>query len=134
MHTLKNISIFIVLTIGIISCKKDNNDNFSGTYVGTFTVTYIDSSTFTGSTTVNILNNRQYNCSGNTNHIPAGGSGTYSKGDNKIVFEDINLWTADFDWNLILNGEYDYLFDGNNLRLTAFKNNLGQFEYKLIKQ
>ena len=117
-----------------MSCKKDNNDNVPGTYIGTFTVTYIDSSTFTGSTTVNILNNGQYNCSGNANYIPAGGSGTFSKSDNKIIFEDINLWTANFDWNLVLNGEYDYLFDGNNLKLTAFKNNVGQFEYNLMKQ
>lgn len=133
MNKLKNYFVFLVFTIAILSCKKTSNENFTGTFVGTFTVQYTNS-TSSGNTTVNFIDNGKYNCSGNTNYIPAGGSGTFTKTTSKMIFNDINYWTANFDGNLILNGEYDYSFDGKNLKLTAFKNNVGQYEYNLTKQ
>lgn len=134
MNKLKNLSVYILLTFTFVCCKKDNYDNFTGRFIGTFTVKYTNNTTFTGSTIVNFLDKGEYNCTGNTNFIPAGGSGTFTKTNNKIAFKDINFWTANFDGNLILNGEYDYSFDGKNLKITAFKNNAGQYEYNLIKQ
>lgn len=125
--------ILLLITIAISSCKKDNNDNFTGTFIGTFTVKY-SNQTLSGSTTVNLLDNGQYACIGNTNYVPAGGSGTFIKTRSKISFNDINYWTANFDGNLILNGEYDYSFDGKNLKISAIKNNVGLYEYNLIKQ
>ena len=122
MNKLKYYFVFLFFTIAILSCKKTSNENFTGTFVGTFTVKYTNS-TSSGSTTVNFIDNGKYNC-----------SGTFTKTTNKMIFNDINYWTANFDGNLILNGEYDYSFDGKNLKLTAFKNNVGQYEYNLTKQ
>jgi len=128
-------TIFILKTLSIVlvfaACNKDKLIIESGSYSGTFKVNYNDTS-MTGFTTL-ILNNSGYVCTGNPNRIPAGGSGTYTISNGKINFSDENIWTADFDWNLILNGTYDYTFDGSNLKIFAFKNNVGHYEYNLIK-
>ena len=129
--------IFLTLTIFslamfLCSCEKDDLNIKEGTYKGTFTVTY-DSGTQTGKTTLE-LKNGKFSCSGDSNRIPAGGSGTYSFDNGKINFNDENFWTADFDWNLILSGKYDYTFDGKKLRISADKNNVGHYKYDLEKQ
>ena len=103
-----------------------------GTYKGTFTVTY-SSGTQNAQTTL-VLKNGKFSCSGNTNRIPAGGSGTFSFDNKKITFNDENSWTAEFDWNLILRGNYDYTFDGKNLIISADKNGVGNYKYDLEKQ
>ncbi len=129
--------IYLTLTIFSVaiflsSCDKDDRDIKEGTYKGTFTVTY-SSGTQTGQTTLE-LKNGKYTCSGNSNRIPAGGSGTYSFDKGKITFNDENFWTADFDWNLILSGVYHYTFDGKKLKISADKNNVGNYYYDLEKQ
>ena len=121
------------LVILLSSCQKDDsNIIMDGTYKGTFTVTY-RSGTQSGQTTLE-LKDGKFSCSGNSNRIPAGGSGTFSSDNKKITFNDENVWTADFDWNLILNGEYDYTFDGKKLMLSADKNGVGNYKYDLEKQ
>ena len=128
-------TVFLTLTIFSIAflmgCDKDDINVEEGTYKGTFTVTY-SSGTQTGQTTLE-LKNGKFSCSGNSNRIPAGGSGTYSFDNGKITFNDENLWTADFDWNLILSGQYDYTFDGKKLKISADKNDVGNYEYDLEK-
>ena len=113
------------------ACKKDVNI-IDGTYKGTFTVTY-SSGVQIGQTTLELKNGR-FSCAGNANRIPAGGSGSYSSDKNTITFQDENFWTADFDWNLILNGTYDYSFDGKRLKFSADKNGVGNYTYDLERQ
>ena len=103
-----------------------------GIYSGTFTVTY-NFAKRTGTTTLK-LENGKFTCAGNLDRIPAGGSGNYSINHDKIVFSDKNFWSADFDWNLILKGEYEYTFDGKRLKISANKNNVGYYEYDLEKE
>lgn len=124
-------TIFSVATL-LSSCDKDELDLKDGTYKGTFTVTY-SSGTQTGQTTL-VLKNGKFSCSGNSNRIPAGGSGTFSSDNKKITFNDENFWTADFDWNLILSGKYDYTFDGKTLKISADRNGVGNYKYDLEKQ
>lgn len=126
------IPIILSIVTLILGCKKDNLNIKDGTYKGTFTVTY-SSGTQTGQTTLE-LKNGKFTCSGNSNRIPAGGSGTFSSDNGKITFNDKNAWTADFDWNLILSGNYDYTFDGKKLIFSADKNNVGNYKYDLEKQ
>jgi hypothetical protein len=60
-----------------------------------------------------------YQSTGNSNYIPAGGSGTFHILENKnIEFKNTNMWTANFDWNLILNGTYTYKLKGDSLILS----------------
>ena len=118
----------------LMGCSKQNSDNVpaDGKFKGTFTVTYRNDRK-SGKTTL-VFENGRYTCSGNPDRIPAGGSGTYSIDNGKITFVDENFWTADFDWNLILGGQYDYQFDGKNLIIYADKNDVGHYEYRLVKQ
>ena len=132
MRTTSFVITLITLSTLISSCSKDELRIGGETYSGSFIVTYT-SSTQTGSTSI-VFKNGNYTCVSDTNRIPAGGSGTYSIDNGKIIFHDTNIWTADFDWNLILNGEYDYTLDGNNLTISADKNNVGHYEYILEKK
>ena len=100
-----------------------------GAYIGTFTVTYA-SAKRSGTTTV-VLKNGRFTCSGNPDKIPAGGSGDFTTKNDTIIFIDENNWTADFDWNLILNGRYLYKYDGKKLKFSAYKNDVGFYEYDL---
>lgn len=125
-----NINIFLIIFLS--GCNKDDINLIEGTYKGTFTVTY-NSGTQTGQTTLKLMNGKFY-CSGNSNRIPAGGSGTYTFDNGKITFSDENFWTADFDWNLILNGQYDYTFDGKKLKISADKIGVGHYKFDLKKQ
>jgi hypothetical protein len=93
------------LSILLLSCEKIQLTSKNGTYKGTFTVTYNNGIVRTGETTLE-LKNGEFSCSGNSNRIPAGGSGSFSMNENEITFLDENAWTADFDYNLILEGTY----------------------------
>lgn len=132
MRTKFLIATIFSITILLSSCKKDDLNIKDGTYKGTFTVTY-SCGTQSGQTPLE-LKNGKFSCSGNSNRIPAGGSGTFSSNNKKITFNDENVWTADFDWNLILSGQYDYTFEGKKLIISADKNGVGNYKYDLKKQ
>ncbi|MEQ8905059.1 hypothetical protein [Ekhidna sp.] len=120
----------IISTIIILSCKENNSELIpvEGTYSGVFNVHY-DDQTNSGETRLS-LQSGKFECDGNPDRIPAGGSGTYKVEANTIIFRDENVWTADFDWGLILSGEYTYSFDGSNLILIK-TNGWGKYEYLL---
>ena len=44
-------------------------------------------------------------------------SGNYSIIGDKIIFNAEGFWQCDFDTGLILCGEYDYIFDGQKLKI-----------------
>lgn len=65
------------------------------------------------------LNGKEYTSSGSTNRVPAGGTGKYTVlNNNEVQFNDERIWTADFDWGLILNGNYKYEIKKDSLILT----------------
>ena len=129
---MKQIYLLILLVSLIMGCKKEKLAIQDGIYRGIFTVSY-SNGVQTGPVTVE-LKSGTYTCSNNSNGIPAGGSGTFRIGNNKMFFTDDKMWTADFDWNLILNGDYETTFDGKKLSLTASRNNVGTYTYELEKQ
>ena len=85
-----------------------------------------------GNTEIELKTNT-FKCSGNNNRIPAGGTGKYKIKNDKITFNDENGWTADFDWNLILNGEYDYNSKGKTLKIWKI-NTIGTYTYNLERK
>ncbi|WP_299779197.1 hypothetical protein [uncultured Formosa sp.] len=129
--------LFVVLSIlSLIACQNDDdniNENLSGNYTGLFTVTYSDGTIFSNPVMVSLNTNNTYECIGYDYYIPAVGSGTYETNTTTINFTDQNIWTADFDWNLILNGTYNYTVTRDSLLLSASKNNVGLYEYQLVK-
>lgn len=107
MKAIFSIMIFLVV-VGITSC--DNDDEISstildGTYEGTFTVGYADGQTFSNPVTINFDSNN-YSSSAGPNRYPAGGNGKFKLSGDLVEFSDVNIWTADFDWGLILSGTY----------------------------
>ena len=122
----------LIFLVFAMSCEKENQILEQGKYSGTFKVVYNSDTVKTGAVTLE-LNAGMYTCSGNKNKIPAGGSGNYSFEKNKIKFIDVGIWTANFDWGLILNGEYNYTFDGKRLKIWSHKNDIGYYEYDLVK-
>lgn len=124
--------VLFLMVLVLFSCKKDRQELTDGTYTGTFKVSYTQGSQ-QGPVTVIISGNR-YECSSDTDHVPGGGSGSFSQEKKLIVFTDVNNYTADFDWNLILNGTYGYTFDGTHLKLVNDRVSGSYFEYDLEKQ
>lgn len=138
---MKTKILTLFLTIGIvvfISCSSNDNNTLVqvpyGNYTGTFTVEYTNGNTFSKPVTVRFIEENVYSSTGNTDYYPAGGNGTFEINGSTILFNDIGVWTANFDWNLILNGEYDFSLNGNELIISANKNNVGFYKYELIKE
>jgi hypothetical protein len=111
---MKIIPALLITTLFFQSCSEISLPN--GIYNGRFVV---ESGTISneGIFQLEILDNT-FHCTGNENRMPAGGSGTFSMQKNEIIFHDENMWTADFDWNLILNGGYSAALKGDTLILV----------------
>lgn len=119
--------LFTLLGVLIISCTKEKLEENS-TYSGTFTVSY-NGEKESGPASITFEHNT-YNSTGNSDYIPAGGNGSFEKEQDSIYFSDVNFWTANFDWHLILNGSYSYKTEGDSLVLTKRKGE-NLYRYKL---
>jgi hypothetical protein len=139
---MRRLVIFLLPLFVFIACKKDSNtiqqELESAIYKGTFTVNYNDKIHSASDIEVVLNSDKSYNSTGNINpRIPAGGSGTYIIKDNAILFDDQNHWTADFDWGLVLAGEYKITSNNKKLILKKtikYNNNTTIYEYNLVRQ
>lgn len=119
--------ILIGLIFVILSCNNDDEipqTEINGEYVGIFE---------RGGNNSNVeLTFKNGNWSGESEIIkfPALCNGTYSNSGNIITFENACPWTAEFDWTLILSGEWNYSLIGNSLTLTKTNGD----KYTLTKQ
>jgi hypothetical protein len=121
------ILFLIMLVLTIVSCNKDENNietNINGNYTGTFerngSISNVQIS----------LNNGIFNGQGALEKFPALCNGSYSISGNTITFENACPWTAEFDWTLILSGNWTYSI--NNNELVFIKENGDK--YTLIEQ
>ena len=148
MNTKKTTLKLILIIISLSGCleKGQSLKNFKGTFSGTFTyyspeaglpltpkpIVAKASVTFSDST---------YVATSNPNHVPAGGGGKFKIIDkNKVHFEDDHFYTANFDWGLVLSGDYNYKIKGDSLFLNKIVNNtevkippIYEYRLKLIK-
>lgn len=122
----------MVLLSACTDKDKPAEVTLQGSYSGMFTVEYNDGDVRSNPVTINFDENK-YVCSSGSNYTPAGGSGTFVIEGSKITFQDENFWTANFDWNLILSGEYNLSFAGGEIEISAMKNEVGFYQYKLSK-
>ena len=72
------------------------------------------------------LNNNTFTGSSVQEKFPAICKGVYSVSETNIYFIDECIWTADFDWTLILSGSWDYDLTPNN-KLNMMKPNGDQY-------
>ena len=108
--------------------KNDDCYIEDGIYTGTFTNGNPSLSGIMGLE----LKDGKFKGGGNPNDVtvPYGGTaGTFSINGCKITFKDEMVRPAVGFWFFILNGEYDYTFDGKNLKFSD-----GIYEYNLKKQ
>lgn len=98
----------------LLTCKEENRPKMlSGTYKGTFIVR--NHLGFSQSDAEVIFKGETYNAV----EGGKGGSGIYNFiGRDKIRFEDHNAWTADFDLNLVLTGEYEVEIKDDSIILS----------------
>jgi hypothetical protein len=102
--------IFLTALFALVilaSCNKDNDSTSGnqfpgGAYSGTFSRTGMD----TAIVLINFSENR-FDGSSNMNKYPAICHGSYVLNESTVQFADSCSWTADFDWTLILNGNYN---------------------------
>lgn len=133
-----NIHLVVVLTTLFFACNEsdpaeDISLKLEGEYTGTFTVDYLHGDTHSNPVTITFSEDG-YSSSIGENRIPAGGAGTFQIKNDTISFTDVNSWTADFDWNLILSGPYQLVETDTKITFSAQKNDVGTYTYELSKK
>lgn len=110
------IFFFLTLLIITVGCNKSEevmiSPNTNGNYTGFFERNGVSSNV-----QLNLVNG-SFNGQSVIEKFPALCTGTYLISGNTITFDSNCMWTADFDWTLILNGEWNYNRNGNILKLT----------------
>jgi len=128
--------LFILLFVipAITACKKSQDtipgtgdEILSGRYMGTFYRTTGD--------TVNVsllFTDNIFSGSSDRTKYPAICNGTFSMQKNndayKIQFNDNCIWTADFDWSLILDGDYELVFNPDK-SVTIVRHSFASSDY-----
>ncbi|MXV15584.1 hypothetical protein [Hufsiella ginkgonis] len=113
------IAACIALGTGACSHKVTTPQKFEGLYSGEFRYYNPQSNASAQSAPITVsFSGYIYDATGAPDKKPAGGSGTFSMEGNKVKFEEKSMWTADFDWNMILKGTYDYQVKADSLILT----------------
>ncbi len=115
MRAILNILFFLLM---FSSCSEDGQleQKFQeGTFTGTFQRDLGDSEI--ANITLTFDGNR-WSGTGDYPKYPALCRGTYSIDENKITFQNECAWTAEFDWTLILSGEYNLTKTGSVLEFS----------------
>lgn len=119
----KHLPLLITFAVLILSSCSDklNLSALEGKYTGFFYhIPPGETKTTKGQSEIDVdLIGTDFSAGKAPDRLPAGGSGKFSILNSKEVeFTDKNFWTADFDWNLILNGRYRYENVNDSLILT----------------
>ncbi len=112
---MKKLVYLAALIFLFSACKKEDYEHLSGNYSGTFRIMINQKM---------VMSDFDLSLNATQFRVTKGykkGSGTYSSNQkNELVFVDQNMWTADFDWNLLLSGTYTSEIKGDSLILTKY--------------
>lgn len=108
--------IILICFTSLTSCDKEdvNYATIEGNYTGIF-----QRGVNTSDVALHLVNNEF--SGGSTegyNKFPAICKGTYTIKNKEIIFNNTCIWTAEFDWTLILSGTWNYTFKNNTLTLN----------------
>lgn len=108
----------------LASCNKEVPEVSleDGTYYGTFERKLVGSEGTVSNISLT-FDSGLYGGQSDAYRYPAIGNGSYEISGDKIEFIDINIWTADFDWSLILVGEYSLSKDGETIEFSRVYSN-----------
>lgn len=123
----------MAMTLMLVACDKNDSPDpgtgeLSGTFMGTFSRTGMDTSGVT-------LEFNENSFQGQTiqPRYPAICRGSFVLHESTITFTDSCVWTADFDWTLILNGNYNISFTADETIRIWRTNGTVTDEYLLRK-
>ena len=109
------------LMLALASCKKSKvaapTASMQGSYTGSFQRMGTTNDVRVSSVTLNFSLDK-WSGQSDLSKYPALCNGTYKLTGDKISFENACVWTADFDWTLILSGEYELAQQGNSVSFT----------------
>lgn len=113
------ISILLFTLCLSLACKKPDKVDVvnEGDYSGLLVVTNSVKSVPSTYPIVVSLKNGRFTIAYKNTYKPAAGSGSYTFDKGLAVFVNEGAYTADFDWNMILNGEYEILSNATDLTL-----------------
>lgn len=113
---LKKIIWVSFLFFLITGCKESETDVFieNGIYSGTFTLINENGKIESGKVTFTFFDNK-YSCVPEKIYYPPVGGGKFSINGNKIKLTDTSVHTAEFDWTLILDGEFFISYEGKTI-------------------
>lgn len=104
-----------------------------GTYAGTFQRHTANGGQLSNVTIIFSKNN--WSGQSEFSKYPALCHGTYRNIEgNKINFENHCVWTAEFDWTLILSGEFEITVAGNEVEFVKEYNGGVKDIYRLTRQ
>lgn len=121
-----------ILGMALTSCKKDMLAAFTGNYTDIFIYPNPAGSVASRPAWIT-FNENSYTSTATENTAPAGSANFEIPDSGAIKFQDHDIWTAEFDWGLFLNGEYAYKTHGDRLFLAKYIGGLKIFEYRLEK-
>ena len=131
---MKQIIFSLLLLVTFASCNKNSSgsDELEGTYKGTFQRQILGAGEVSHVTIT--FQDGKYEGESDKPMYPALCKGNYSINKGKGIFENKCYWTANFDWTLILNGDYQVTRNGNQLLIVKQYGNESKDIYTLVKQ
>ena len=121
--------VLVLILFTILSCKKEvevleevetiETITIYGNYTGTFFRDGIYSNVELA------FNDWEFTGTSETDNFPAICNGSYTLSDSVVSFQNKCSYTANFDWTLILSGNWNYTLNDNVLKLNNF--NGGEF-------
>ena len=137
------ICILLFFTINCENVDDDLEDDNRlmleyGVYEGKYTAIfqYDTSGTYseTGDTKFT-LSEKGYEITEDTYITPPYSAGTCVFDDSTIIFQDTTIHTDEFDWTLIINGEYEYVLIGDHFLMDQVQpQHKRKIVYDLAKQ
>ena len=117
------------------SCKSEETPvltKIEGTYTGQFYLA-VPNSNFVSSDIILTFENGRFSGTASRSKYPAICRGTYEIVGNEIKFTDECIWTAEFNWGLILSGNFKYTVKDGKLSNLTKKEGENSYVYNLSK-
>jgi hypothetical protein len=128
---MKTGKLGLLIVLGIVfimSCNNKDDKNYQAEINGKY-IRFFERNENIKNVALNFVDGN-YSGESGTEKFPAICSGNYSISNNSIEFENVCVWTADFDWTLILGEIWNYTIENNLLIMTKSNGDT----YTLTKQ
>jgi hypothetical protein len=129
------IALFLMLIMTGTSCEEHEHEGTKledGMYTGTFKRSSPTGDYITANITIT-LEDGVFSGTSDFEKYPGICNGTFSSNEDKIAFEDVCVWTADFDWTLILDGTFDIISEGDEIILSRSYEGDMHDQYRITK-